>query len=112
MEDFIVADGNWTFYGLIAQSTTDANKFILAIRGTENLEEWWDDLTSELLVPWKGFGAVGFGFNRIYQTLRVVYPETIGVGAAAQELEPATTFAHQVAAGVQRHAVAAGRPEL
>jgi hypothetical protein len=110
MKDFIVVGGNWTFYGLIAQSTTDANRFILAIRGTENLEEWWDDLTSVVLVPWEGFGAVGFGFSRIYQTLRAVYPETFGTGAVARQVEPTSTFAHQVATGVQRHAAKGSRP--
>jgi len=70
MMDFIIVGGDWTFYGLIAQSTTDANNFVLAIRGTENLEEWFDDLTSTVLVPWENFGNVGYGFSRIYQTLR------------------------------------------
>jgi hypothetical protein len=110
MKDFIVVGGNWTFYGLIAQSTTDANKFILAIRGTETLEEWWDDLTSVVLVPWEGFGTVGNGFSRIYQTLRVVYPEALGIEAAARPLVPTATFAHQVAAAVQHHAANARRP--
>jgi hypothetical protein len=110
MNDFIIVGGNWTFYGFIAQSTVDPNKFILAIRGTETLEEWWDDLTSVVLVPWEGFGAVGYGFSRIYQTLRVVYPETLGPEAAARALEPAGTFAQQVAAAVQRHAANARRP--
>jgi hypothetical protein len=110
MNDFIIVGGNWTFYGFIAQSTVDPNKFILAIRGTETLVEWWDDLTSVVLVPWEGFGAVGYGFSRIYQTLRVVYPETLGPEAAARALEPAGTFAQQVAAAVQRHAANARRP--
>jgi hypothetical protein len=73
MKDFLlVEDDDWTFYGLIVQSTTDESKFILAIRGTSNLTEWWDDLTSMVLVPLEGFGNVGYGFSRIYQTLRVV----------------------------------------
>jgi len=30
MMDFIIVGGDWTFYGLIAQSTTDENNFVLA----------------------------------------------------------------------------------
>jgi len=104
MMDFIIVGGDWTFYGLIAQSTTDENNFVLAIRGTENLEEWFDDLTSTVLVPWENFGNVGYGFSRIYQTLRVVYAETLGSTSATHSFEPTSTFAHQVAAAVQRHA--------
>ena len=72
MKDFVIEDGNWTFYGLIAQHTAKPNTFVLAIRGTQNLTEWWDDLTSAVPVPLKDFGHVAYGFNRIYQTLRVV----------------------------------------
>ena len=112
MKDFVIEDGDWTFYGLIAQSTTDTNKFILAIRGTSNLTEWWDDLTSMVLAPLEGFGEVGYGFNRIYQTLRVVDyapAEALGAEAAARSLESAGTFAYQVAAAVRQHAAAEGR---
>ncbi len=113
MKDFVIETGDWTFYGLIAQSTADTQKFILAIRGTSNLTEWWDDLTSMVPVPLAGFGEVAYGFNRIYQTLRVVdYAprEAPGVAAAPRSLEAAGTFAHQVAAAV-RHAVAERRLE-
>ncbi|QXX74208.1 lipase family protein [Methylovirgula sp. HY1] len=112
MKDFILEESDWTFYGLIAQSIADANKFILAIRGTSNLTEWWDDLTSMVLVPLEGFGKVGYGFNRIYQTLRVVTyapTEALGARAATRSLESAGTFAQQVAAAVQQHAAAGAR---
>lgn len=112
MKDFIIEDSDWTFYGLIAQNMTDTNKFILAIRGTSNLTEWWDDLTSMVLVPLEGFGKVGYGFNRIYQTLRVVTyapTEALGAKAATRSLESTGTFAQQVAAAVQQHAAAGAR---
>jgi len=105
MKDFVIEDGNWTFYGLIAQRTSKSNEFVLAIRGTENLAEWWDDFTSAVLVPLTGFGQVAYGFNRIYQTLRVVdYTLTATARAEAAPTLPAATFAQQVAATVQRHA--------
>jgi triacylglycerol lipase len=109
MKDFVIENGNWTFYGLIAQETAKPNGFVLAIRGTENLTEWWDDLTSTVPVPLKDFGQVAYGFNRIYQTLRVVDAapsQTLNAQAAPQ---PTGTFAQQVAAAVRRHA-ALGQP--
>jgi hypothetical protein len=33
----------YTFYGLIAQNLSGANDHVLAIRGTSNPMEWWDD---------------------------------------------------------------------
>ena len=50
MRDFIFESGDWTFYGLIAQNPSGANDYALAIRGTSDPTEWWDDLTS--MVPW------------------------------------------------------------
>jgi triacylglycerol lipase len=113
MKDFIVESNDWSFYGLIAQSQTDANKFILAIRGTSDLTEWWDDLTSMVLVPWEGFGNVGYGFDRIYQTLRIIeYAAPTAPDAEALARSPATigTFAHQVAAAVLRQSAAIAPP--
>jgi triacylglycerol lipase len=119
MKDFVFEDGNWTFYGLIAQNPSSVNDYVLAIRGTSNLTEWWDDLTSMVLVPMTNFGQVGYGFQRIYQTLRVVYPLTAqamtaaapaGPAASTQSLEAAGTFADQVANAVRRHAAESQPP--
>jgi triacylglycerol lipase len=109
MKDFIVASGDWAFYGLLAQSTEDLDKFVLAIRGTSNPEEWWDDLTSVVPAPWIGPGLVGFGFNRIYQTLRIIdLPPTPTLGGMALPVPvQAGSFAEQVVATVRRHAAAA-----
>ena len=107
MRDFIIEEGDWTFYGFIAQRTSKANEFVLAIRGTGDDIEWWDDLTSMVLVPLTGFGQAGYGFNRIYQTLRVAKKapsEALGADAHAQSVQPSGTFAEQVAAVVREHA--------
>ena len=112
MKDFIFNYGNWTCYGLIAQNPSGANDYVLAIRGTSDWVEWWDDLTSMVLTPMPGFGEVGYGFYSIYQTLRVVRPgKALAAGAAlaTESLEPVDTFADQVAAAVQQHA-AESRP--
>jgi hypothetical protein len=112
MKDFIVSSTDYTFYGFIARDTSKPNAYVLAIRGTQDLEEWWDDLTSMALVPMTGFGYVAYGFNRIYRTMRVIYPPAplaAGVAAARatpESLEPAGTFAAQVSAAVRRDAVA------
>jgi hypothetical protein len=108
MKDFFIEEGDWTFYGFIAQRTSKANEFVLTIRGTGNNIEWLDDITSMVPVPMAGFGEVAYGFNRIYQTLRVVKP------AAAPELQarsvqPTGTFAEQVAATARERATATAR---
>ena len=111
MRDFIFESGDWTFYGLIAQNPSGANDYVLAIRGTSDPTEWWDDLTSMVPWPMEGFGGdVGYGFYRIYQTMRIIYPlhgqaltEATPAGQG-ESLETAGTFADQVAEAVRRHA--------
>jgi hypothetical protein len=105
MRDFVFASGAWTFYGFITQSIPNPHEFVLAIRGTSSPEEWWDDLMSAVLSTWSGAGLVGYGFNRIYETLRIV--ETQGQAIAGSLLEPTEahgSFAEQVAATLERHA--------
>jgi hypothetical protein len=67
MQDFIIGSIGPTFYGFIAQSTANPNQFVLAIRGTSNGVEWWDDLNAAVLIPFRvpGCGSVGAGFARI-----------------------------------------------
>jgi hypothetical protein len=105
MKDFILADGPLLFYGLIAQDTKNTNNFILAIRGTESLTGWLDDLVSMVPVPWGDFGSVGYGFARIYQTMQVVdyVPAEDLAGKTASAPRTELTFAQQVAASVERH---------
>ncbi len=116
MKDFVLSSSDWSFYGLLAQSTADPDRFVLAIRGTSSPEEWWDDLTSVVPAPWNGPGLVGFGFDRIYQTLRIVdlsvpAPAPAVAAMAASAVGQGGTFAEQVAAAVHRHAEAA-RPAI
>jgi Lipase (class 3) len=110
MKDFFIQESDWTFYGFIVQRSSKANEFVLAIRGTGDDTEWWDDLTSMVPVPWAGFGKVGYGFNRIYQTLRVVNyvpSEARGAEVQARAAQPTGTFAEQVASVVREHSKAA-----
>jgi Lipase (class 3) len=111
MRDFIFEEGDWTFYGMLAQNPADANDYVLAIRGTSDLTEWWDDLTSMLPWAWDAFGGdVGYGFFRIYQTLRMIYPQKgqalteAAPAGQGESLEAAGSFADQVAEAVRRHA--------
>lgn len=110
MRDFIFNYGNWTFYGLLAHNPSVANDYLLAIRGTSDLTEWWDDLTSMVPWPMSGFGDVGYGFYNIYKTLRVISPlkgQALTEAAPAgqgESLEAAGSFADQVAEAVRRHA--------
>lgn len=113
MQDFIVESTGKTFYGFLAQSTADASRFVLAIRGTSNGVEWWDDVVSASKVPFKvpGCGSVGRGFARIYDTLELVERPT-GMAAAAtavQSLQSVGGFSRQVSNLVSRHAAASAR---
>lgn len=123
MQDFFISQSPYTFYGLIAQNPSGANDYVLAIRGTSDPEEWWDDFVSMNLVQMTGFGPstgyanVGYGFYRIYQTLRVIYPPkpsaaAPGALAAAppESLEAVGSFADQVAEAVHRHAAETAPP--
>lgn len=105
MKDFVIEDGSWTFYGFIAQTAADESKWVLAIRGTDNNTELWDDLVSGISESWDGAGKIGAGFKRIYESLRVVPPPPELVSAAKPALAMAEaksteSFADQVANAV------------
>jgi Lipase (class 3) len=108
MQDFN-PDGTptpYTFYGLIATSPSNPTKAVLAIRGTESPNEWFEDLESIFLdpMPQPGWGQVGAGFLKVYQTLRVVYPVKLGVEFLKG------SFADQVAQAIQRYWADAPKP--
>lgn len=110
MQDFVLESLDLTFYGFIAQSETDTSQFVVAIRGTSNGVEWWDDANAALKTPFKvpGCGSVGKGFARIYDTLEVVEcPSGALAAAAPRSLRSAGAFSQQISALVQRHAPAA-----
>jgi len=87
MQDFLIGSTGPTFYGFIAQSAADPNRFVVALRGTSNGVEWWDDANAALKTPFKipNCGSVGQGFARIYDTLEVVERPS---GAAASKSAP------------------------
>ncbi len=105
MQDFIVADGPPMFYGFIAQSQAQPGQCVLAIRGTSNPEEWWDDVNAAYRNTFKdpGCGTVGSGFAKIYDTLEVVEaPGAAHADAQApRSLKAQGGFAQQVAAHVR-----------
>jgi hypothetical protein len=113
MRDFILESTDPVFYGFIAQSKTDASQFVLAIRGTLNGVEWWDDLNAAIKIPFKvpGCGSVGAGFARIYDTLEVIERPTgaATAPAVAQSLRSIGGFCQQVAALVRRNSAATAR---
>lgn len=117
MQDFFIWERPYTFYGLIAQDPSAANEYVLAIRGTSNPVEWWDDFASMDLTPMPGFdnANVGYGFYQIYQTLRVIYrprlaPPPSGMVPPYESLEAAGSFADQVAAAVRHYAAESTPP--
>jgi hypothetical protein len=104
MRDFVFESGNLTFYGLIAHSP-DGSDVILAIRGTETAEEWWDDIISLYPTTWMGPGKIGYGFGTIYQTLTVVPYGAMAPAPAPGPMQsalPPPPFAKQVADLVAR----------
>ena len=113
MRDFILGSTDPVFYGFIAQSTIDASQFVLAIRGTSNGVEWWDDVNAAIKTPFKvpGCGSVGAGFARIYETLEVIERPTgaATAPAVAQSLKSIGGFCQQVAALVRRHVAVTAR---
>ncbi|MFZ3350998.1 MAG: protease pro-enzyme activation domain-containing protein [Xanthobacteraceae bacterium] len=112
MQDFVIDSTGLIFYGLIAQSTGNANRFVVALRGTSDCVEWWDDANAAFKTPFKipNCGRVGIGFARIYDTLEVV-ERTAGnaPAAAARSLRAIGGFSAQIADLIGRRAAAAAR---
>jgi predicted chitinase len=114
MQDFIVLSTPPQFYGFIAQSINNPSRFVLALRGTEDPTEWFDNITSIIKVPFRapGCGSVSFGFNRIYNTMEIIEAASprAGMGArAAGSLRAAGGFSKQAAALMRKHAPAQAR---
>lgn len=75
------------FYGIICRHPEQRN-FVLAIRGTEGAVEWFDDAMA-FLVPFRhapDAGKVARGFNKVYDTLRVVRRRGAMAGAPAAKV--------------------------
>jgi len=108
MQDFILDSTAPLFYGFIAHSLQKPNEAILAIRGTSNGVEWWDDANSLGLTAFKvpNCGNVGLGFARIYDTLEVVEHPPAAMAVAPHSLKQVGSFSAQVAAHLARRAQA------
>jgi kumamolisin len=110
MRDFVIGSTGPTFYGFIAQSTLNANRFVVALRGTSDGVEWWDDANAVFKTPFMipNCGRVGSGFARIYNTLEVVERTTSNAAATARSsLRTNGSFSEQIADLITRRAPAA-----
>ena len=113
MKDFpFIGNPVPNFYGFIAHSARDPNLAIMAIRGTDNDLEWWDDINTLGMTPFRvpNCGNVGLGFERIYETMEVVEQPPAAIGGAPRSLKSVGGFAAQVAEHVKRHAAAYSAP--
>lgn len=72
--------GGWTqrFYGLFVEDKTAPDTYVVAIRGTQGWEEWWDDFHT-LPTRFPAGGMVERGFYEIFKTMAVAPP---GEGSA------------------------------
>ncbi len=76
MTDFFEHTTTQRHYGFMAQSIAEPTAFVTAFRGTDDMEEWWDDFHWEP-VPFPympGGGNVAAGFLDIYKTFSVTLP--------------------------------------
>jgi hypothetical protein len=115
MQDFSMFGSTGpVFYGFIAHSAEDPHFAILAIRGTDNIEEWWDAISSlgmkSFIVP--NCGNVGMGWETLYETLEVVERPPAAVGGTPQSLKAVGGFAVQVKELLKRYATNAGSPPM
>jgi Lipase (class 3) len=109
MQDFILDSLAPVFYGFIAHSNQPPDQAVLAIRGTSNGVEWWDDANSLGMTPFpvQNCGNVGLGFEKIYATMEVV--EAQPAAAALPSLRGVGSFSAQVAEHLKRRARATAR---
>jgi len=112
MKDFFLGRQFEKFYGILAQKSDDSNSYVLAIRGTEEAIEWYNNAFA-FLIPFDhvpGSGYVHKGFMRIYDTIKVTprapspARELLAKNAAAEPPAAAPlsgSFADQIAQVVQ-----------
>jgi hypothetical protein len=112
MKDFFLGREFQKFYGILAESEQDPSRYVLALRGTQEMIEWHDDAFA-FLVPFDrapGSGFVHKGFMRIYDTIEVTPrphpPSSATASKATAPPRPAGSFADQVAAVVRQRAAA------
>ncbi|HKS26624.1 MAG TPA: lipase family protein [Pyrinomonadaceae bacterium] len=91
MTDFFLGNTYPKYYGFIARNTANPGQLVMAIRGTQTWQEWWDDF-DWALVPYpyaQSAGKVANGFLKIYKTFAVTVP---GSDAPATLLENETSL--------------------
>ena len=74
MSDFVLNLNKPEFYGIVAHNIADPNSRVIAIRGTEGALEWIDDAAA-IPTPFRqvpSAGRVAGGFDRIYNSLKIV----------------------------------------
>lgn len=106
MQDFVLESTAPLFYGFIAESKATIGQLVVALRGTSNGVEWWDDFNALETTVFKNpdWGRVGAGFDRIYDTLEVIEcpaeapPAPTLALAAPRSMRPAGSFAQQIQA--------------
>jgi hypothetical protein len=120
MKDFFLGRDFEKFYGILAQKKDDPNSYVLALRGTEEAIEWYNN-TFAFLTPFDrvpGSGYVHKGFMRIYDTIKVTprvpapvpqAPGRAAQAAAAPAAAPlAGSFADQISQVVRERTAARG----
>ena len=107
MQDFVLNNETPAFYGFIAHNKRFPSQAIIAIRGTANEVEWWDDTNALGMAPFPvaNCGNVALGFEKIYATLEVV-ERSVADRGTHNSLKNAGSFSAQVAEHLRRHAAA------
>jgi hypothetical protein len=126
MSDFYLNVEVQSFYGIVVHGVNDPNSRIIAIRGTEGAVEWLDDAAA-IPVPFRqvpSAGRVAQGFDKIYDTLKVVKrrlpkdpapvagaaPETFS-GSFAEQLEQLAISREAVRGSAPPSAEGRARPQ-
>jgi hypothetical protein len=113
MNDFFLGREFEKFYGILAKKNDDPNSYVLAMRGTEEAIEWYNNafafLTPFDRVP--GSGYVHKGFMRIYDTIKVTQ-RAPAAGVAPAAAQPGVSFAAQVAQVVRERSASDRAPAL
>jgi hypothetical protein len=107
MQDFVLNNETPSFYGFIVHNNRFPSQAIIAIRGTANDVEWWDDTNALGMAPFPvaNCGNVALGFEKIYATLEVV-ERSVADRGTHNSLKNAGSFSAQVAEHLRRHAAA------
>lgn len=93
MNDFIGSYSTPKYYGFFAENESNPSDIIVAIRGTQTWEEWWDDFHWGLVpFPYNSNGGnVADGFITIYETITLNFPNAT---AASPSILLKDTAAH------------------